>query len=103
MVFVPDITSKNETKVKKYLERFSEVEIKIKKVEERDKIRNWQPPVSGEIIIKAFNLKPCKHIGDIKDAIKEAILDGDIENNYAAAYNYMLVKGKELGLTAETN
>jgi poly(A) polymerase len=95
-----DITSKNETKVKKYLERFAEVEIKIKKVEERDKIRNWQPPVSGEVIIKTFNLKPCKHIGDIKDAIKEAILEGEIENNYDAAYNFMLVKGKELGLTA---
>ena len=98
-----DITSKNEIKVKKYLERFSEVEIKIKKVEERDKIRNWQPPVSGDVIIKTFNLKPCKHIGNIKDAIKEAILEGDIENNYDAAYNFMLVKGKELGLIAQTN
>jgi tRNA nucleotidyltransferase/poly(A) polymerase len=98
-----DITSKNETKVKKYLERFAEVEIKIKKVEERDKIRNWQPPVSGEVIIKTFNLKPCKQIGDIKDAIKEAILEGEIENKYDAAYNFMLVKGKELGLIAETN
>ena len=98
-----DITSKNETKVKKYLERFSEVEIKIKKVEERDKIRNWQPPVSGDVIIKTFNLKPCKHIGNIKDAIKEAILEGEIENNYDAAYNFMLIKGEELGLIAQTN
>jgi len=98
-----DITSKNETKVKKYLERFSEVEIKIKKVEERDRIRNWQPPVSGEVIIKTFNLKPCKHIGNIKDAIKEAILEGEIENNYDAAYNFMLIKGEELGLIAQTN
>lgn len=98
-----DITSKNEAKVKKYLERFSEVEIKIKKVEQRDKIRNWQPPVSGEVIIKTFNLKPCKQIGDIKDAIKEAILEGQIENDYNAAYKFMLKKGKEFGLIAETN
>jgi len=97
-----DITSKNEEKVKKYLNRFSEVEIKIKEVEERDKIRNWQPPISGEVIIETFNLKPCKHIGDIKDAIKEAILEGDIENDYDAAFNFMLKKGKELGLTVET-
>jgi len=98
-----DITSKNETKVKKYLERFAEVEIKIKQVEQRDKIRNWQPPVSGEVIIKTFNLKPCKYIGDIKDAIKEAILEGEIENDFEAAYNFMLVKGRELGLKVETN
>ena len=98
-----DITSKNEAKVKKYLERFTEVEIKIKQVEQRDKIRNWQPPVSGEVIIETFNLKPCKYIGDIKDAIKEAILEGEIENDYEAAYNFMLVKGRELGLTVKTN
>ena len=98
-----DITSKNETKVKRYLERFAEVEIKIRQVEQRDKIRNWQPPVSGEVIIETFNLKPCKYIGDIKDAIKEAILEGEIENNYEAAYNFMLIKGRELGLTVETN
>lgn len=97
-----DITSKNEEKVKRYLARFAEVEIKIKEVEERDKIRNWQPPISGEVIIETFNLKPCKHIGNIKDAIKEAILEGEIENDYDAAYNFMLEKGKELGLTAET-
>lgn len=98
-----DITSKNEEKVKRYLARFTEVEIKIKEVEERDKIRNWQPPITGEIIIKTFNLSPCKAIGDIKDAIKEAILEGEIENNYESAFNYMLEKGKELGLTAETD
>ena len=98
-----DITSKNENKVKKYLERFAEVEIKIKEVEQRDKIRNWQPPVSGEVILETFNLKPCKYIGDIKDAIKEAILEGEIENDYEAAYNFMLVKGRELGLKVETN
>lgn len=98
-----DITSKNESKVQLYLKRFDEVEQKIKDVEERDKVRNWQPPISGEIIIKTFDLKPCKKIGDIKHAIKEAILDGKIENNYDAAFQFMLKKGKELGLTVENN
>jgi hypothetical protein len=75
------------------------VRIKIKEVEERDKVRNFQPPVSGEEIMKAFNLKPCREIGQIKEAIKEAILDGKIPNEHQASYHFMLEKGKSLGLT----
>ncbi len=67
-------------------------------VEERDHIRNFQPPVSGEEIMKTFNLKPSKEIGIIKDAIKEAILEGEIPNEYEAAYNFMLEKGKKMNL-----
>ncbi len=98
-----DITSKNEAKVQRYLKRFEVVEEKIKDVEERDRIRNWNPPITGDVIVKTFNLPPCKTIGDIKEAIKEAILEGEIENNYDAAFAYMLEVGKKLGLTAEVN
>jgi putative nucleotidyltransferase with HDIG domain len=94
-----DITSKNKEKVKKYLARFDEVEKKLKDVEERDHIRNWQPPISGEEIIKTFGLKPSKEVGIIKNQIKDAILEGEIANNYQEAFIFMLEKGKELGLT----
>lgn len=94
-----DITSKNEEKVKRYKENLKLVLQKIKEVEARDHIRNWQPPVSGEIIMQTFNIKPSREVGIIKEAIKDAILDGVITNNYDAAYNLMLEKGKELGLT----
>ena len=70
-------------------------------VEESDRIRTWQPPITGEIIMETFNIKPCKAIGDIKNAVKDAMLDGDIANNYEAAFEFMLQKGKELGLTAK--
>ena len=70
-------------------------------VEERDRIRNFQPPVTGEMIMKYFNLKPCKEIGFIKEAIKEAILEGEIPNEYEAAFNLMLKKGNEIGLVAD--
>jgi len=93
-----DITSKNETKVKRYKENLKLVQQKIKEVEARDQIRNWQPPITGEIIMQAFNIKPSREVGTIKDAIKDAILDGVITNDYDAAYNLMLEKGKEIGL-----
>ncbi len=93
-----DITSKNEEKIKQFLNNFKVVREKLKEVEAKDKIRNWQPPITGEIIMETFNIKPCKSIGTIKDAVKDAILDGDIENTYDAAFDFMLKKGKELGL-----
>lgn len=93
-----DITTKNPEKFKKYHENFQRVRAKITEVEERDHIRNFQPPISGEEIIKTFNLKPSKEIGIIKDAIKEAILEGKIPNEYFPAKKFMLQKGEELGL-----
>jgi putative nucleotidyltransferase with HDIG domain len=94
-----DITTKNPKKFKRYHQNFEEVRSKIKEVEERDRVRNFQPPVSGEEIIEAFNLKPCKEIGQIKEAIKEAILDGKIPNEHQACFDFMIEKGKSLGLT----
>jgi len=94
-----DITTKNKERFKKYLRNFKIVRNKIIEVEERDNIRNFQPPVTGKEIMEAFNLKPCKAIGQIKEAIKEAILEGDINNNYDEAYNIMLKEGKKLGLS----
>ncbi len=93
-----DITTKNPKKFKRYHKNFELVRTKIKEVEERDRVRNFQPPVTGEEIMKVFNLKPCREIGQIKEAIKEAILEGEIPNNYEASYEFMLTKGKELGL-----
>lgn len=93
-----DITSKNMKKLQRYLANFQEVRKKLQEVEEKDKIRNFQPPISGEEIMKTFNIKPGKNVGIIKNAIKDAILDGEISNNYQEAYEYMIKKGKELGL-----
>lgn len=93
-----DITTKNPNRFKKYHNNFQKVRRKIVEVEERDHIRNFQPPVSGEEIMKTFGLKPCREIGVIKDAIKEAILEGEIPNEYEAAHDFMLKKGKEIGL-----
>lgn len=96
-----DITTKNERKQKRFKENFSLVEQKIKEVEERDKVRNFQPPISGEEIMNTFGLTPCKEVGIIKNAIKEAILDGEIENNYDSALKYMIELGKKLYLTTK--
>ena len=93
-----DITTKNPNKFKKYHQNFELVRTKIKEVEERDHIRNFQPPISGEEIMNAFNLQPCKEIGIIKEAIKEAILEGEIPNEHEASYQFMIQKGKSLGL-----
>lgn len=96
-----DITTKNPKKFKKYHNNFKLVRDKIIEVEERDRIRNFQPPVSGEEIMKTFNIKPSKEIGIIKEAIKEAILEGEIPNEHDAAYQLMIEKGKALGLNVE--
>ncbi|MBS1592947.1 MAG: HD domain-containing protein [Bacteroidetes bacterium] len=93
-----DITSKNKAKVNRYLQRFEMVREKLKDVEERDSIRNFQPPVSGELIMQVFNITPSREVGVIKDRIKEAILEGEIKNDYQQAYDMMLRLGAELGL-----
>ncbi len=92
-----DITSKNEEKVKRFLENFRIVRQKLKEVEEKDKVRNWQPPITGDLIISTFNMNPSKDIGIIKDAVKDAILDGIIENTYQAAFELMLREAEKLG------
>lgn len=94
-----DITSKNEMKVQKYKRNFQKVRKKLTEVEEKDSVRNFQPPISGQEIMRAFNLEPCKTVGEIKDEIKEAILEGKIRNSYDAAYTYMLEIAKGMGIS----
>jgi len=93
-----DITTKNEWKQKRYLRNFELVRIKLKEVEEKDQIRNFQPPVSGELIMESFGIQPSREVGMIKNAIKDAILDGAIKNDYEEAYEFMLTKGEAIGL-----
>ena len=98
MLCEADITSKNREKVKRYLTRFEVVREKLKEVEEKDQVRNFQPPVTGELIMQTFGIGPSKEIGVIKEEIKEAILEGKIRNDYEETFKMMLELGKKLGL-----
>lgn len=98
MLCKADITSKNEAKKKRYLENYALVMRKLEEVEDKDRIRNFQPPITGQDVMAAFGIRPCKAIGDIKTVIKDAILDGRIQNERAQAWALMLQEGRRLGL-----
>lgn len=93
-----DITSKNQERKQRFLNNFQLVRQKLKDLEEKDRIRNFQPPVSGEEIMATFGLQPCQQVGSLKSSIKDAILDGIIPNEYEAARAYMLQRAAQMGL-----
>ena len=93
-----DITSKNDFKVQKYKRNFENVRRKLKTVEEKDQIRNFQPPISGKEIMDIFKLEPCKAVGNLKNEIKEAILEGTIRNDYTEAYAFMIEAAKRMDI-----
>ena len=103
MLCEADITSKNEVRKKRFLDNFRLVRVKLKDLEERDRIRNFQPPVDGDEIMRTFGLTPCAEVGALKSSIKDAILDGNIPNEHDAAYEYMMKKAKEMGLNPIEN
>ena len=103
MLCEADITSKNEVRKKRFLDNFRLVRVKLKDLEERDRIRNFQPPVDGDEIMRTFGLSPCAEVGALKSSIKDAILDGIIPNEHDAAYEYMMKKAKEMGLNPIEN
>jgi len=98
MLCEADVTSKNQVKINQFLKNFEIVRKKLKDIEEKDRLRNFQPPISGELIMKTFNLPPCREVGIIKNAIREAILDGIIENQYEPCYQFMMEEAKKMGL-----
>lgn len=93
-----DITTKNKAKEERYLQRFQKVRQFVQEVEERDKLRNWQPPITGELIMETFGIQPCRAVGEIKNKIRDSILEGEIKNDFNEAFNLMLKLGENLGL-----